>query len=75
MVILILGATSPWWLFGMALALYTVKYGGVEIIIIAFMIDAFYAHTTLVPLFTLFAAGFFLATEFVRPYTVLSASS
>lgn len=72
---LILGATSPWWLFGAALALYIVFYGGIEALLIAFIIDTFYATHTAVPLYTLLSTGFYLFTELVRPYTVLSASS
>ena len=72
--LLVLSATSVWWVFCIALALYAFFYGGIELIFIAFLADAFYGTGNIIPLYTLLSALLLIISTVVKPYTILARS-
>lgn len=66
---LITAATGPLWVFLPIVILYTFYYDGIEIILIAVLVDAYfgYGHTS-VPWYTVAALGLLILVRFLRPY-------
>jgi len=63
--------TGPWLVFLLAAIAYGVYYTGIELIILAVLVDAFFmSASAFTPYYTLAAVLTLCLAEFVKPYTV-----
>ncbi len=70
-VLLIVAFTGPVQIFIVGLAAYGLYFSGYEIVVLAIFVDALFGSSSLVPIYTLGAAGWLLVIIFFRPYLVL----
>lgn len=56
-------------------ALFSYRAGAIWLIPLAFAIDGYFGAFHTLPLFSMFAAGWYVLTEFIRPQLMLQRSS
>lgn len=65
----VVGSVAPWWLTIIAIMMYAFVYGGIELVIVAALLDGYFM-LTFTPIFTVAAIIALLLALFVKPYTV-----
>lgn len=64
----IVAATGPWWLLCALLALYIIRWQGLEVLLLALMADIFFHQQLEIPLYTLLTAAALLFFIILSPY-------
>lgn len=71
-IVLILAATGPVWLFIGFAGAYAFFYGGIELLVLGALIDAYYMSSiTSIPWYTIMAGGALVLVELIKPHLLL----